>query len=296
MSKPANTTLRMLYGTAWKKERTTALVTQALQTGFLAVDTAAQPKHYQEHLVGKGVRTFLSGSNLTRGELYLQTKYTSTNGQDPNNLPYDPSTSITEQVKASVASSLHNLRHTEDVEDSYIDCLVLHSPLPNIQQTMEAWDAMASFVPAKVHSLGISNTSLPILEYIWDNSNVKPKVVQNRFYAATGWDIGLREFCKENSIEYQSFWTLTGNPKFLGIPLVTRAAEEIGVSVEVAIYALVQGLGITPINGTTSHIETDIAELLKLEEWKAKGHNSETWGKTVRAFELLLQKWSLASY
>ncbi|THW06709.1 Aldo/keto reductase [Aureobasidium pullulans] len=260
MSKPANTTLRMLYGTAWKKERTTALVTQALQAGFLAVDTAAQPKHYQEHLVGKGVRTFLSGSNLTRGELYLQTKYTSINGQDPNNLPYDPSTSITEQVKASVASSLHNLRHTEDVEDSYIDCLVLHSPLPNIQQTMEAWDAMASF------------------------------------YAATGWDIGLREFCKENSIEYQSFWTLTGNPKFLGIPLVTRAAEEIGVSVEVAIYALVQGLGITPINGTTSHIETDIAKLLKLEEWKAKGHNSETWGKTVRAFELLLQKWSLASY
>ena len=70
MSKSANTTLRMLYGTAWKKERTTALVTQALQAGFLAVDTAAQPKHYQEHLVGKGVRTFLSGSNLTRGELY----------------------------------------------------------------------------------------------------------------------------------------------------------------------------------------------------------------------------------
>jgi diketogulonate reductase-like aldo/keto reductase len=173
MSRLLNVTLKMLYGTAWKKERTASLVTQALQAGFLAVDTAAQPKHYQEHLVGNGVRSFLSVSNLTRKDLYLQTKFTSINGQDPNDLPYDPSTSITEQVKDSVASSLHNLRHSESAEESYIDCLVLHSPLPTISETMEAWNAMSSFVPTKVHSLGISNTSLPILQHVWKNSSVK---------------------------------------------------------------------------------------------------------------------------
>lgn len=284
--------LQMLYGTAWKKERSAALVTQALQAGFLAVDTAAQPKHYQEHLVGNGVRSFLSASKVTRKDLYLQTKYTPISSQDPDNLPYDPSTSITEQVNASVASSLHNLRHSENVEESYIDCLVLHTPLPTIEQTMEAWDAMSTFVPTRVHSLGISNTSLPVLEHIWGNSNVKPKVVQNRFYSATGWDIALREFCMENGIQYQSFWTLTGNPELLDSQFVQRTAEKVGVSAEVTLYSLVQGLGITSINGTKSHIESDVTELLKLKNWKAEGHNAETWEKWVRTLDGMLKKWA----
>jgi diketogulonate reductase-like aldo/keto reductase len=292
MPKPSNITLKMLYGTAWKKERTTNLVTQALQAGFLAIDTAAQPKHYQEHLVGNGIRTFLSSNNITRQDLYLQTKYTSINGQDPKNLPYDPSTSITEQVKASVASSLHNLRHNDNADENYIDCLVLHSPLPTINQTMEAWDAMSSFVPTKVYSLGISNTSLPILQHIWSNSSVKPKVVQNRFYSATGWDVSLREFCKEHSIQYQSFWTLTGNPELVNSQFVQRTAGEVGVSVEVTLYSLVQGLGITPINGTRSHIESDVDELSKLEHWKAEGNNAETWEKCVGTLDAMLKKWA----
>jgi diketogulonate reductase-like aldo/keto reductase len=292
MSRAASIKLQMLYGTAWKKERTASLVTQALQAGFLAIDTAAQPKHYQEHLVGNGVRSFLSTSDLTRKDLYLQTKFTSIDGQNPSNLPYDPSTSITEQIKASVASSLHNLRHNDNAEESYIDCLVLHSPLPTIKQTMEAWDAMSTFVPTKVHSLGISNTSLSILQHIWSNSSVKPTVVQNRFYSATGWDVTLREFCMENDIVYQSFWTLTGNPELLNSQFVQRIAENVGVSAETALYALVQELGITPINGTKSHIESDVAELLKLKNWKAEGRNAETWEKSVKTLDDMLKKWA----
>lgn len=45
---------RMIYGTAWKKEKTAELVKQALKSGFRALDTAAQPKHYREDLVGHG--------------------------------------------------------------------------------------------------------------------------------------------------------------------------------------------------------------------------------------------------
>lgn len=280
----------MLYGTAWKKERTTGLVTQALRAGFHAIDTAAQPKHYQEHLVGDGVRSFLATSKISRKDLYLQTKFTSIDGQLPNNLPYDPSTSITEQVKASVASSLHNLRHNDNLEESYIDCLVLHSPLPTINETMEAWDAMSSFVPTKVHSLGISNTSLPILQHIWKHSTVKPKVVQNRFYSDTEWDVALREFCTQNGIQYQSFWTLTGNPELLHSPFIQRTAELMGMSVQVALYSLVQGLGITPINGTKSHIESDLAELSTVEQWKGVGSNAKTWEQCVRTLDSMLKK------
>lgn len=62
----------MLYGTAWKKEKSAILVKEALGAGFRAVDVAAQPKHYREELVGKGIRVFLQEQHLKREELYVR--------------------------------------------------------------------------------------------------------------------------------------------------------------------------------------------------------------------------------
>ena len=39
---------RIIYGTAWKKATTTAWVEQAIGLGFRGIDTACQPKHYNE--------------------------------------------------------------------------------------------------------------------------------------------------------------------------------------------------------------------------------------------------------
>ena len=62
----------LIYGTAWKKDHSRALVSQALLAGFRGVDTAAQPKHYQEDLVGQGIRDAISaGVNLKREDLYV---------------------------------------------------------------------------------------------------------------------------------------------------------------------------------------------------------------------------------
>lgn len=61
-----------LYGTAWKKERTADLVYQALTHGFGGVDTAAQPKHYREDLVGEGIRRGISQGKVRRENLYVR--------------------------------------------------------------------------------------------------------------------------------------------------------------------------------------------------------------------------------
>jgi diketogulonate reductase-like aldo/keto reductase len=50
----------LLYGTAWKGDHTAALVTQAIHAGFRFIDTACQPKHYNEAGVGKGWTTAAS--------------------------------------------------------------------------------------------------------------------------------------------------------------------------------------------------------------------------------------------
>ena len=182
----------LIYGTAWKKDATHALVKQAILSGFRGIDTAAQPKHYQEHLVGQGIRDAMAEGSIDREEIYIQTKYASINGQDPMRVPYNPQASIAEQVKTSVESSLSNLTAPSSIfnEHAYVDCLVLHSPFPLRKQTEEAWRAMEAHAPHPVRTLGISNIyHLPALQALYEFARIKPVVVQNRFYRDTGYDL-----------------------------------------------------------------------------------------------------------
>ena len=93
-----------IYGTAWKEERTQELTELALRSGFTAIDTANQRRHYVEEAVGDAVAAFLDGGRR-REELFLQTKFTHLDGQD-DRLPYDARAPYAEQVRQSLASSL----------------------------------------------------------------------------------------------------------------------------------------------------------------------------------------------
>jgi diketogulonate reductase-like aldo/keto reductase len=64
----------LLYGTAWKGEATTSLVLQAFASGFKGIDTAGQPKHYKEDLVGVAIEQAEKQLGLRREALWLQTK------------------------------------------------------------------------------------------------------------------------------------------------------------------------------------------------------------------------------
>ncbi|RYO72046.1 hypothetical protein AA0113_g1782 [Alternaria arborescens] len=259
-----------IYGTAWKKSQTKRVIKEALAHGFRRVDTAAQPRHYQEPLVGDALREAFEEGLVKREEIYLQTKYTTPAGQDLSNMPYDPEAPLDVQIRTSVASSLKNLRHDQrSGDDSYVDCLLLHSPLPTSEQTLQAWRVLETYVPHKIRSLGISNVTLPILRGLWLRANVKPAVVQNRFYPDTYHDVELREYCRLSGIMYQSFWTLTGNPVLLKSKPVAALAEATNVGLPIALYALVMDQGIVVLNGSTSteHMRADLEGIQKVREW-----------------------------
>ena len=59
-----------IYGTAWKKDATTQLVQKAVKAGFTAIDTANQPKHYSEWLVGEALEA-LASEGISRDSLFL---------------------------------------------------------------------------------------------------------------------------------------------------------------------------------------------------------------------------------
>ncbi len=249
---------RILYGTAWKKGDTERLVRTALIQGFRGIDTACQPKHYNEAGVGAGVAAFLaSGDGITREDLYLQTKFTALSGQDPTRIPYDPKAPLAEQVRQSCAVSLRNLG------TDYLDCLVLHSPLPSARQSFEVWQTMESLVDAgDVRQLGVSNCyGLEELETLFDSARLKPAVVQNRFYADTGYDHGIRSLCRQHGLIYQSFWTLSANPQVLAHRTVRELASKYRRTPAQILFRYLTQNGIVPLTGTCAvpHMREDLA-------------------------------------
>ena len=246
---------KLIYGTAWKKERTASLVTQAIEAGFRGIDTACQPKHYHEAGVGEGVAACLLNGH-SRSELFLQSKFTPLNGQDPLQVPYDKNANLAEQVAQSFQVSLKNLQTT------YLDSLVLHSPLTKQQDLLTVWQAMEQiFHSGGVKQLGISNCyNLQQFEYLYKSVTIKPAVIQNRFYADTHYDRRLRDFCRQKQIIYQGFWTLTANPKTLSDALIKKLAIKYQRSVAQIFYRYLSHIGIIPLIGTTSseHMREDL--------------------------------------
>lgn len=237
----------LLYGTAWKKKRTADLVMQAVQLGFRGIDTACQPKHYNEPMVGQAL-TRLKEQGFEREALFVQTKFTPISGQDPNDIPYDPSASVETQIAQSFKTSLANL------QTAYVDSLVLHSPLTPHDQLITAWRAMeAIYAAGGARQLGISNCySLEMLSALYADAHEKPAVVQNRFYPDSGYDAQLRQWCSTHGIIYQSFWTLTANPHVLSDPTVLEMANKYGKTPAQIFFRYLNQTGIVPLTGTCS--------------------------------------------
>ena len=252
----------LIYGTAWKEERTKDLVKLALQKGFRGIDTANQPKHYQEPLVGEALKELYS-DGLTREELFIQSKFTPAGGHD-HRVPYDLSKPLSKRVFESFESSLQNLG------TDYLDSYLLHGPhsYPGLgKEDHEVWKSIEEiYKSGKVKLIGVSNVNREQLEILQEISEIGPMVVQNRCYANRGWDKEVRDFCQDNNIIYQGFSLLTANPYVLKAPQVIDIALRFNITPMQVIFKFSVQLGILPLTGTTNpvHMVEDL-DILKFE-------------------------------
>lgn len=260
-----------LYGTAWKEETTADCVYRALESGFRAIDTANQRKHYYEIGVGEAILKGYELLNLKREELFIQTKFTYVGGQD-NRIPYDPNDPYHKQVADSFKSSLDHL-HTD-----YLDSYILHGPNSSgaiNQADTEVWLAMENlYKEGKVKNLGVSNVDLRQLISLYEFANIKPHFIQIRCFAVRGWERDLREFCRKHQITFQGFSLLTANREYLGPTVfknekrkspqmeflnqldpmtpIGRLVAETGKTPAQIVFKFCHQVGILPITGTTT--------------------------------------------
>lgn len=204
-------------------------------------------------------------------------------------MPYDHTLPVKEQVHASIESSLHNLRIADD-QPTYLDAVLLHSPLRTMDETIEAWNVLREYVTkGSIRHIGISNVELPILERL-NASELPPAIVQNRFYPAMDYETALRAYCCSLGIIFQSFWTLTGNPMLVTSQVVKELSERAKVEEAIALYALVLGLKNMTVLIGTKREERMVGDLMGVElvgEW-ARGPGKVEWEDFMQRFKEML--------
>ena len=92
-------------------------------------------------------------------------------------------------------------------------------------------------------------------------------VVQNRCFAALGWDQEVRGICQANGIIYQGFSLLTANREVLADREIQAIAKRLGTGPAQIIFRFAMQIGMLPLTGTTSqqHMKEDLqAEQLAL--------------------------------
>jgi diketogulonate reductase-like aldo/keto reductase len=246
-----------LYGTAWKEEATEGLTRLALEAGFRGIDTANQRRHYHEAGVGAAVAGAIADGLVTRDELFVQTKFTSMDGQD-HRLPYDPSADEPTQVQESFASSLEHL----GIET--IDSYVLHAPSRRVglgASDYAVWRAMEALHAAGLtRFLGVSNVGLDQLEAFCAFATTPPTFVQNRCFVRTGWDRDVRAFCRERGIVYQGFSLLTANQAELRRPVFQDLVARVGRTPAQVVFNFALHVGMQPLTGTRNpaHMREDL--------------------------------------
>lgn len=251
---------RFLYGTAWKEERTAALVELALHAGFRGIDTANQRRHYHEAAVGEATKAAIAKGLVTRDELFLQSKFTFRRGQD-HRLPYDEHSPVATQVEQSFASTLEHLGI--ETLDSYL----LHGPSQRVGLTTDDWSAWRAMEQihdsGRVRQIGVSNVSLEQLHSLCHEARIRPSFVQNRCYASQGWDRRVREFCRQNEIVYQGFSLLTANRDVLASVELSRLAKQYGRTAAQIVFRFALDVGMIPLTGTSNpeHMRLDLAAL-----------------------------------
>ncbi len=261
----------IFYGTAWKEDRTDSLTQQAIRAGFRAIDTANQRKHYFEEGVGQALSFFQKPKvnkidnpqetkmreTVSRSELFLQTKFTFSSGQD-HRKPYLEGDPIASQVLSSFESSLSHL------QTDFLDSYVLHGPYRSreiVDQDFEAWTAMERLVDQKkIKFLGVSNVNITQLKKLTTSVRIKPSFVQNRCYASSRWDLEIRNFCREQNILYQGFSILTANSQDLAGSLLTGLANKYNCKVPQIVFRFCHQMGMISLNGSSSwtHLIDDL--------------------------------------
>jgi diketogulonate reductase-like aldo/keto reductase len=216
-----------LYGEVAEKS-----VLCSLRNGYRLIDTAMI---YQNE---KDIGTAVNKSCIPREDIFITTKLWPA-----------------EQGYKSTLNACE--RSLKLLKLSYIDLYLIHWPAQELLD--ETWNAMETLLKqGKCRAIGVSNYTIPQLEYLIDNSSVIPSVNQVEFNPYF-YQKELLEFCQIHKIQVESYCPLTRKVKLTDSKLVLLSLKYHKTAAQVLIrWALQKGLVTIPKSSNEDRIRENI--------------------------------------
>lgn len=254
----------IIYGTAYKRHNTAALVERALSSGFVGIDTAtAEGKRYNDSGVGEALRRVFSST--PRSEYYVQLKLHHV--RPDRTLQESASRGAKDATARRVSRSFEHGLANLNLE--YVDALLLRGPSPEAVQTgklsdddIAAWQTMDSIVRSgAAKQLGVCNFPHRLIDQLRALGGSPPRVLQTKCHAQTAWGRHMREYCARNGMAFQAVSLVTSNR-----PALERgsAVHQISIfkraTVQKVLLRFALQIGIFPVVGASSihHIRDDL--------------------------------------
>lgn len=178
-------------------------IIKALDTGYIAVDTAAFYNNEQQ--VGEALRA----SDLKREDLFITSKVWNTDQG------YDETLRAFEKTLRALNTD-------------YLDLYLTHWPVP--EKFTETYRAIERLYDEKlIKSTGVSNHEIHHLEKLFTTANIKPMVNQIELHPYLS-QVELRNFCKTNDIVITA-WSPLGRGKVLQDETIKAIGEKYGKSI-----------------------------------------------------------------
>ena len=168
-------------------EEAEAAIEHALRTGYRLIDTATLYRNEKE--VGNAIKK----SGINRQEIFLTTKVANNEqGYDSTLKAFDKSLKLLQQ--------------------DYVDLYLVHWPVK--EKRKDTWKALEKlYTDKRVKAIGVANYLIPFLYELETYANITPALNQIEF---TPWLFAkdVLAFCKEKSIQLQSYSPITRGKKF----------------------------------------------------------------------------------
>jgi len=178
-------------------------IKKALDTGYIAVDTAAFYKNEQQ--VGEGLRA----SGKKREDIFITSKVWNTDQG------YDETLRAFEKTLKALNTD-------------YLDLYLTHWPV--LEKFRETYRAIERLYDEKlIKSTGVSNHEIHHLEKLFTSANIKPMVNQIELHPYLS-QVELRNFCKTNGIVITA-WSPLGRGKVLQDETIKAIGEKYGKSI-----------------------------------------------------------------
>lgn len=213
-------------------------VVDAVEIGYRLVDTAA--KYGNETGVGKGIRDVTGPGGIDRSDLFITTKLDG---------PYQGNG----RAVGGLEASLRRLGL------EYVDLLLIHWPLPALDQYVDTWRTFASLLASgKARAIGVSNFKPAHLDRLIAETGVTPVVNQIELNP-TLTRTAARHYNTEHGIITQS-WSPLGKGQILANPVITAIADRLGVSPARVIlrWHLQLGLSAVPKSATRARLAENL--------------------------------------